>query len=61
MTVDGLFILATYVMSCVALSISLYVLYSNIEQKTDKKKPNNARDHYHKKANEPVIKKGHWD
>ena len=58
MTVDGLFILATYVMSCVALSISLYVLYSNIEQKTDKKKPNNA---YHKKANEPVIKKGHWD
>lgn len=65
MTLDSLFILAAYVMSCIAIVISLYVLYTLEEEKTNKKKPNNAWDHYHKKAEEQVkpkvYAKGYWD
>lgn len=61
MTADNIMILAAYIISCIALAISLYVLYTLDEKETENKKPNNAWDYYHKKSTEKVRPKGYWD
>lgn len=53
--VDQVMILASYVISCAALLLSLFVLYTISEQEKNtppRGKPGNAWDHYHTKAKE---------
>jgi hypothetical protein len=51
MMVDQVMILASYIISCAALLLSLFVLYTISEQEKSKHaEQNNAWDHYHTKA-----------
>ena len=54
MTIDIYIIFAAYFMSCVALAMSVYAVWTLAEVKEFYKKknskPNNAWDHYHAKA-----------
>jgi hypothetical protein len=54
MMVDQVMILASYIISCAALLLSLFVLYTISEQEKPTKptKQDNAWDHYHTKAKE---------
>jgi hypothetical protein len=68
MTADNIMILATYIIACIALLLSLYILYLMEDKKeTPIKKQNNAWDHYHNKAKVDEStswarkSKGHWD
>lgn len=68
MYVDGYMLLAIYIIAVLALAISVYALWTliEVEEQFKKKttKSNNAWDHYHKRANEPIKvprAKGHWD
>jgi hypothetical protein len=68
MYVDGWMLFAIYFIAVLALAVSVYALWSleEIRQYYERKssKPNNAWDHYHKKAREPITvprAKGHWD
>jgi hypothetical protein len=51
MMVDQVMILASYIISCAALLLSLFVLYTISEQEKPTKQ-DNAWDHYHTKAKE---------
>ena len=68
MYVDLVFLFLMYAFSSIALAVSVYALWTlkEVEELYKKKnsKSNNAWDHYHKRAKEPVTvprAKGHWD
>jgi uncharacterized membrane protein YhiD involved in acid resistance len=65
MYVDGLMLLAIYLIAVLAMAISVYALWTlkEVEELYKKKnsKPNNAWDHYHNKAKQKPRAKGHWN
>ena len=66
MYVDLAFLLLIYCFSVIALGVSIYALWTLEEirqeyKNRNRKKPNNAWDHYHAKAKEKPRAKGYWD
>ena len=57
---DQVMILASYIISCAALLLSLFVLYTISEQEKPKPKQDNAWDHYHAKAKSKPVTKSPW-
>jgi hypothetical protein len=64
MHVDLVFLFLIYSFATIALGVSVYALWTleEIRQELKKKnsKPNNAWDHYHRKA-EKTKPKGYWE
>jgi hypothetical protein len=65
MYVDLSLLFLIYCFSVIALGVSIYALWTleeiRQELKSKNRKPNNAWDHYHNKANEKPKAKGYWD
>ena len=64
MYVDLVLLFLIYCFSIIALGVSIYALWTLEEIRQEfknKKKPNNAWDHYHAKAKEKPRAKGYWD
>ena len=70
MYIDLGFLLLIYVFATIALAVSVYALWTlkeveELYKNKNKRKPNNAWDHYHTSASQktkPISRsKGHWD